>query len=142
MKSGVLDLLQAKFLPVNVGIQGGDLPTRYFAAGVMAALTIVASPPLGVAESTLKIFALLAAMCGTMMLMAGLVFSQKTHYAGIVLIPAPFVIFWLAKLDWEWIAVGVGMIVIAAIAQNLVTKRCGVNRLLGISSASASQVCE
>ena len=39
-------------------------------------LIILALPPLGVSESTLKLAAILVAMSGTLFLMAGLVFLQ------------------------------------------------------------------
>jgi hypothetical protein len=140
--NNLADLVQTKFIPVNVGLKGGDLPTRYFAGTVMSALIIIALPQLEVSPSTLKISVLLAAMSGTIFLMAGLVFSQKTHYAGIMLIPAPFLILWLANSGLSWLGVGVGLLVLGLIVQNLATKRCGVNKLLGISSTSNPPACE
>src|SRR5688572_2005113 len=94
-------------IPLNVGLQGGDLPTRYYSTAVMLALSIAAAPPVALSPSTLTISALLASMSGTILLMAGLVFSQKTHYAGIILIPAPSLLAWLAGTGRElaWLAV-------------------------------------
>jgi hypothetical protein len=66
--------------------------------------------------------------------MAGLVFSQKTHFAGVMLIPTALMIMGLASREWRWAAVLVGLIVLGWITQNLVTKRCGLNKLLGINS--------
>ena len=121
-------------IPLNVGPVGGDLPARYFAATVVLLLTIAAAPPLQLTYSTVKIFSLLASMSGTILLMAGLVFSQKTHFAGIMLIPTAFLMMGLASWGWTWAAVLIGIIVLGWIAQNLITKRCGINKLLGIES--------
>lgn len=123
-------------IPQNVGLQGGDLPARYFAAAVILALSIAAAPPVRIAYSALKISVLLASMSGTMLLMAGLVFSQKTHYAGMSLIPLPFVLLWLAGAGLAWPAVVMGLVFFGFGVQNLVTKRCGVNKLLGVNSCS------
>jgi hypothetical protein len=123
-------------IPLNVGFQGGDLPTRYYAAAVILALSIAAAPPVRIAYSALKISALLASMSGTMLLMAGLVFSQKTHYAGTLLIPLPFVLLWLAGAGLAWLAVLLGLVFFGFGVQNLATKRCGINKLLGVNSCS------
>ena len=136
------DLIQSKFIPINVGIRGGDLPTRYFAGIVMLALTLIAVPQAGASFTALKISVLLAAMSGTILLMAGLVFSKRTHYAGILLIPAPLLILWFVNLDLPWLAVMLGIAVLGLIVQNLVTKRCGLNKMLGISSTPAPVVRE
>jgi hypothetical protein len=119
---------------INVGAEGGDLPTRRFSVIVMLALTIMAVPWLGLSHSALKITALAAAMAGTLFLMAGLVFLQKTHFAGMVLIPAPLAMAGLSSLGWRWAAVLVGIGVIGWLVYNLVTRRCGLNKLLGINS--------
>lgn len=123
-------------VPINVGMIGGDLPTRYFAAGIMLLLTIVIAPPLRVPYSTVKIFCLLASMSGTTLLMAGLVFSQKTHFAGVMLIPAALLMRLLAGWNLSWPAVLVGLVVLGMIGQNLITKRCGINKLFGIQSCA------
>jgi hypothetical protein len=123
-------------IPMNVGLQGGDLPTRYYSTGVILALSIMIAPPVHLSPSALKISALLASMSGTMLLMAGLVFSQKTHYAGIMLIPVPFMLMWLAGAKLPWLAVIFGLAFAGWGVQNLVTKRCGVNKLLGLNSCS------
>jgi uncharacterized membrane protein YfhO len=121
-------------IPLNVGFAGGDLPARYFAAAVVLLLTIAAAPPLKLSYGALKIFDLLASMTGTILLMAGLAFSQKTHFAGILLILTALLMMGLAGWEWNWVAVLIGVIVLAWIAQNLVTKRCGINKMLGIDS--------
>jgi hypothetical protein len=128
--------LQKSFLniPLNVGLQGGDLPARYYSTAVFLALSIATAPPVQLSPITLKISALLASMSGTMLLMAGLVFSQKTHYAGVLLIPVPFIQLWLAGAGQAWLGVLVGLAFAGWGVQNLVTKRCGVNKLLGINS--------
>jgi len=131
-------------IPINVGTAGGDLPTRYFATAAVLLLTIVIAPPLKLAYSTVKIFSLLASMSGTILLMAGLVFSQRTHYAGVMLILTSLLMLWLASLTsesgastwWAWLAVLIGLIVLGLMAQNLFTKRCGINKLFGIQSCS------
>ncbi len=141
--SSVVEFAKAKFeVPINVGIRGGDLPTRYFAAAALFALTFTAFPPLGFTYSTVKILALLIGMSGTVLLMCGLVFAQKTHYAGLLLIPAPFVI--LALVAWRitWLAVLMGLVFISMVTFNIVTKRCGVNRLFGIVSSENPAACE
>ncbi|MGH7597614.1 MAG: hypothetical protein ACREOI_14770 [bacterium] len=130
--------VQKSFLsiPLNVGLQGGDLPARYYSTGVFLALSIMSAPPVHLSPVALKLSALLASMSGTMLLMAGLVFSQKTHYAGVLLIPVPFILLWLAGAGLAWLGVFVGLAFAGWGVQNLVTKRCGVNRLLGINSCS------
>jgi hypothetical protein len=133
--ANILTSFQDRFnIPFNVGFAGGDLPARYFAAAVVILLTILVAPPLHFSYSALKIFALLASMTGTILLMAGLVFSQKTHFAGVMLIATAFTMMGLAGWDWRWAAVLIGLTVLGWIAQNLVTKRCGINKLLGINS--------
>jgi len=125
-------------IPINVGLAGGDLPTRYFAAAVVLLLTVAAAPPLQLAYGAVKIFSLLASMSGTILLMAGLVFSQKTHFAGIMLILTAFTMMLLAGWDFGWPAMLIGLIVLGMIGQNLITKRCGINKLLGIDSCGRS----
>jgi hypothetical protein len=132
-----MDAFQDRFkVPLNVGFAGGDLPARYFAAAAVVLLTVLAAPPLQFAFSTLKIFALLASMSGTILLMAGLVFSQKTHFAGVMLIPTSFMMMGLAGWELAWPAVLIGLLVLGWISQNIVTKRCGINKLLGVNSCS------
>lgn len=120
----------------NVGVEGGDLPTRRFALIVMLLLTVLAVPWLGISHGELKIATLLAAMSGTLFLMAGLVFLQKTHYAGLTLIPGPLGMLGLSAIGWRWAAVLLGVAVITAMVQNLVTRRCGLNKLFGINSCT------
>lgn len=126
-------------IPLNVGLQGGDLPARYYAVGIILALSIATALtelPIHLSHSALQISALLASMSGTMLLMAGLVFLQKTHYAGVLLIPVPFILLWLAGAGLAWLGVFLGLMFAGWGVQNLVTKRCGINRLLGINSCS------
>lgn len=130
-----LAALQSRFnIPVNVGMIGGDLPTRYFAAAVILLLTVAAAPPWRLPQSAIKICSLLASMSGTALLMAGLVFSQRTHFAGVMLISSALLMMVLAGWNLSWLAVLVGLIVLAVIGQNLLTKRCGINKWFGIQS--------
>ncbi len=130
-----LAVLQDRFnIPVNVGAVGGDLPTRYVAAAIILFLTIAIAPPLNLTAGTLKIFSLLASMSGTILLMAGLVFSQRTHFAGVMLIVTAFSMMLLASRVSGWVAMLIGLIFLGWIAQNLITKRCGINKLFGIQS--------
>ena len=99
------------------------LAGAFIALGAMFATTVLAGAadglPYGVAR-----------------LLAGLVFSQKTHFAGVMLIPTAFMMTGLASQEWRWVAVLLGLIVLGWITQNLVTKRCGINKLFGINSCS------
>ena len=122
---------------VNVGEAGGDLQARRFALAVTATLTILALPPLGVSESNLRLASMLVAMCGTLFLMAGLVFLQKTHYAGMMLIPAAGLILLISQVGSRTGAVVIGTAFCAVMAANLLTGRCAFNRMLGINSCSA-----
>lgn len=133
--NNTLAVLQDRFnIPVNVGTVGGDLPTRYFAAAIILFLTIAIAPPLHLTYGMVKIFSLLASMSGTILLMAGLVFSQKTHFAGVMLIINAFSMMLLASRVSGWVAMLIGLIFLGWIAQNLITKRCGINKLFGIQS--------
>lgn len=123
----------------NVGSVGGDLTARRFTLVVMLLLTVLALPWLGLSYGVVKIAALLGAMAGTLFLMAGLVFLQKTHFAGFVLIPAPLAMVGLSALGWRWAAVLFGAAVIGWVGQNLITRRCGLNQLLGINSCSCDE---
>ena len=141
--SNVVEFSKPMFdMPINVGIRGGDLPARYFAGATLLLLTAMALPPLGFSYSAVKITALLIGMCGTVLLMCGLVFAQKTHYAGALLIPAPFVIMALVAWKITWLAVIMGLLFLGMVVFNIVTKRCGVNRLFGIISSDESATCE
>jgi hypothetical protein len=120
----------------NVGVEGGDLTARRFALIVMLLLTLIAVPWMGLSYGAVKIAALVGAMAGTLFLMAGLVFLQKTHFAGLVLIPGPLVMVAFSAIGWRWVAVLFGLLVIGWLVQNLVTRRCGLNKLLGINSCT------
>lgn len=119
---------------VNVGRMGGDLASRRFGLVVTAVLTIMAIPPLGVNDGVLRLSALVVAISGTLFLMAGLVFLQKTHYAGIMLILSASGIMALARPGGRPAAVAVGLSFMALMAANLLNHRCALNRLLGINS--------
>jgi hypothetical protein len=119
---------------VNVGPAGGDLASRRFGLVVTAALTVMAVPTLGVNDATLRLAGLMVAIFGTLFLMAGLVFLQRTHYAGIMLILAASGIMALARPGGRPGAVAVGLSVMALMAANLLNHRCALNRLLGINS--------
>jgi|CXWL01.1.fsa_nt_gi hypothetical protein len=119
---------------VNVGEAGGDLPARRFALAVTTSLTVLALPPLGVTESTLKLAAILVAMSGTLLLMAGLVFLQKTHYAGVMLIPSAGLILLVSQVGSRIGAVAIGALFCAVMTANLLTCRCPLNRAFGINS--------
>ncbi len=126
-------------VPINVGMRGGDLPTRYVAALALCALTVAMW--MGSSFSALKISALLIAMIGTILLMAGLVFSQTTHFAGILLIALPFVMLACTTLGLRWLGIVIGLFFISSIIFNIVTKRCGVNKFLGIASLEENEAC-
>jgi hypothetical protein len=121
---------------INVGVEGGDLTARRFALITMLIITIMAVPWLGFSHAAVKIAALLGAMSGTLFLMAGLVFLQKTHFAGLMLLPGPLAMAALSSVGWRWAAVLFGAAFIGWMVQNLVTRRCGLNRLLGINSCT------
>jgi len=118
----------------NVGFRGGDLQTRFFAGAVLLALVVMVFPPTDVSPAAMRIATLAAAMFGTVFLMTGLVFAQRTHYAGIVLTAVPLMIKWLAQGQLSWVAVILGALTIGGISINVATRRCGVNRALRISS--------
>lgn len=119
---------------VNVGPAGGDLASRRFGLVVTAALTVMAVPALGVSDSGLRLAGLVVAISGTLFLMAGLVFLQKTHYAGIMLILSASLIMLLARPGGRPGAVAAGLAFMALMAANLFNHRCALNRLLGINS--------
>ena len=121
-------------LPSNVGEKGGDLAARRIAFVVTLTLTVLSIPLLPVSASTLRICALIASMAGTLFLMAGLAFLQKTHYAGVTLIPVPLGISALVGWGLPWLAVGLGVIVLAVMGQNLATRKCGLNKMMGVDS--------
>src|ERR1700741_2615775 len=89
----------------NVGVVGGDLTARRFALIVMLLLTLIALPWMGLSYGAVKTAALIGHMAGTLFLMSGLVFLQKTHFAGLVLIPAPLVMVAFSAIGWRWVAV-------------------------------------
>lgn len=121
---------------MNVGPAGGDLASRQFAFAVTAGLTLMALPPLGVSESALKLAALAVGICGTLLLMAGLVFLQKTHYAGIVLIVSSGAFLALSSPGSRPGASALGVVFLFVIAANLWNRRCGLNHMLGINSCA------
>jgi hypothetical protein len=119
---------------INVGRKGGDLQTRLFTAIVLLALVVLAAPPTGFSDSAMRIATLASAMAGTIFLMTGLVFTARTHYAGIVLTGLPLIFKLLVGWQARWIAVAFGVAVLGGIILNLSTRRCGLNKLLHISS--------
>lgn len=121
---------------INVGTEGGDLTARRFALIMMLVITLMAVPWLGLSHSAVKIAALLGAMSGTLFLMAGLVFLQKTHFAGLMLLPGPLGMLALSSVGWRWAAVLFGVVFLSWLVLNLVTRRCGLNKLLGINSCT------
>ena len=123
-------------IPINVGRGGGDLAGRRFSFVGTLTLALLALPPLGLSYSTLKIASLLVAMSGTLFLIAGLVFDQKTQYSGIVLIPASAATIAFAAIGYPIGAVITGLVFSAMIGANLVTRRCGLNKMLSIDSSS------
>jgi hypothetical protein len=79
---------------------------------------------------------MLVAMCGTLFLMAGLVFLQKTHYAGMMLIPVSGLILVASRFGGRLGAAVIGAAFCAVMAANLRTRRCGLNRIPGINSST------
>ena len=124
---------------INVGVKGGDLPTRVVAGILVAGITILAAPIVAVSPSIVKIAGLASAEIGSILLMLGLFLAQKTHYAGLLLLPTPLVQIWCVSEGYGWIAVGVGLWILIWIGQNILTRRCGLNKLLGINSCEATQ---
>jgi len=118
----------------NVGVAGGDLPTRVFAAASLIALMTMSLPATGVQFTVFKIAALIGAEIGAIFLMLGLFFSQKTHFAGLILIPVPLFMVWMVGIGLSWLAIAVGLVFLAEGLLNLFTRKCGINKLLGIDS--------
>ena len=122
----------------NVGPGGGDLPARRLALLMTIALTVLPLPSLQITSSTLKMVSLAVAMSGALFLMAGLVFLQKTHYAGIMLIPSATAIMAVTQVGGRLGASVIGLFFSVVIAWHSLTGRCPVNRLLGIDSHDRS----
>lgn len=121
-------------LTANVGTVGGDLQTRIFSLVVLVGLSWSAIPYSGVSLPFLKVFSLFVSIIGAFLLMMGLVFSRKTHYAGLVLLIVPLIIYWAAGAGIRWMTYSVGTLSLIGVIQNIATRRCGVNRLLNINS--------
>lgn len=119
-----------------MGPVGGDLASRRFAFLVTGGLTAMALPLSGASEGALKLAALTVAICGTLFLMAGLVFLQKTHYAGIMLIISAAAMLALAGNGARSAASALGAAFMFIIAANLWNRRCGLNHLMGINSCA------
>ena len=119
---------------INVGRSGGDLAARRFALAMTVALTILPLPSLELSPSTLKLVSLAVAMSGTVLLMAGLVFLQKTHYAGIMLIPSACAVMAATQMGSRFGASFIGLLFSAAIIWSFRTGRCEINELLGLDS--------
>ncbi len=118
----------------NVGVAGGDLQTRAFSAFGLSVLIVMIVPAAGVSFSTFKITTLIGAEIGAVFLMLGLFFSRKTHFAGFILIPIPLLMLWLAGIGQPWLAIVVGLAFLGGDLLNLFTRRCLINKLLGINS--------
>lgn len=127
---------------INVGRGGGDLAARRFALLMTIILTVLPLPSLEISSSTLKMVSLAVAMSGALFLMAGLVFLQKTHYAGVMLIPSATAIMAITQIGGRLGAVVVGLVFSVAIAWHSLSGRCPVNRLLGIDSHDQVQARE
>jgi hypothetical protein len=133
MKEQVLAFIEGSPV-INVGFKGGDLQTRTLTAVLIVAMVVLVAPPTGVSDSAIRIATLGAAMAGAVFLMTGLVFAARTHYAGIVLTVLPLLVKWLVGWELRWIAVVMGLVALSGSILNLTTRRCGVNKLLRISS--------
>lgn len=118
----------------NVGTAGGDLPSRIVVLILLIILTVLAIPAVNVSFAILKIASLVSAQLGAVFLMTGLFFSRKTYFASIVLIPAPLLIMWLVGFGLPWFAVAAGILFVAQDLLNILTRRCGINRILHINS--------
>ena len=81
-------------------------------------------------------------MGGTILLMAGLVFLQTTHFAGILLVLLPFLMLACTAWGLRWLGIVIGLAFVGSIFFNIITRRCGVNKLLGIVSFEESEACE
>jgi len=118
----------------NVGVAGGDLQTRVVAAVGLGVLIVMIVPAAGVPFTTFKITTLIGAEIGAVLLMLGLFFSKKTHFAGFVLIPIPLLMLWLVGSGQPWLAIVVGLAFLGEGLLNLFTRRCRLNKMLGINS--------
>lgn len=127
---------------INVGSGGGDLAARRLALLMTIALTVLPLPSLHISSSTLKLASLAVAMSGALFLMAGLVFLQKTHYAGIMLIPSACAIMAATQVGGRLGASLIGFLFSLAIAWHSLTGRCPINRRLGIDSHDHKQARE
>ena len=121
----------------NVGLKGGDIPGRIITVVLLAILVFLVLPPAGVPFNVIKITALICSQVGIVFMMLGLYLSRKTHFAGIILIPAPLIMMWLAGMGAAWISVVLGAGFIGQALLNIITGRCGINRLIGINSCKS-----
>src|SRR5436309_2103365 len=108
----------------NVGVAGGDLLTRGVTSLGLIVLITMSLPTAGIAFPVFKITALMSAEIGAVFLMLGLFFSQKTHFAGFILIPVPLFMMWLVGIGLTWLAVVVGLGFLGECLLNLFTRRC------------------
>ncbi len=134
LKEQILTVIEGSPV-INVGLKGGDLQTRAFTVIAVLTLLVMVAPPSGVSDAALRIATLATAMTGVVFLMTGLVFAARTHYAGIVLTTLPLLVKWLASAQQRWLAVVMALVALGGSLFNLTTRRCGVNKLLRISSA-------
>jgi hypothetical protein len=113
---------------------GGDMPTRVFATFGIAVLIVMSIPGTSVQFPAFKIAALIGSEIGAVFLMLGLFFSRKTHFAGLTLILIPLLMLWFVWADLSWVAIGIGLMSLAEGLLNLTTRKCGINKLLGVNS--------
>ncbi|MGH7657076.1 MAG: hypothetical protein ACREL6_02500 [Gemmatimonadales bacterium] len=118
----------------NVGASGGDYAARLAAALLFIMLLLMLVPAFSVPYSNFKIAALVSMEVGLVFLMMGLFLGQMTYFAGINLFFVPLAMLLLRGFGWSWVAFAFGAVFLIMGIQNLVTRRCGLNALLGIRS--------
>ena len=121
--------------PLNVG--GGDLVMRVVACVLISAVSVLAVPQLAVPWSLLKIGLLSAAELGLLCLMLGMFLRARTYFAGLQLFATPLLMLALVQGRFAWGAVALGLLSLAVGVSEIVSRRCRLNALLGISSYRA-----
>lgn len=123
----------------NLGWENGDMQSRLLAVVVMLPLTWIVSPFSWTEIPLAAISSLLTSVLGALLLMTGLVFNQKTHMAGITLLLFPSLMYFAVQNQAPYVGFSLGCIALLWLFQNVLTKKCGLNALLGINSCSSAE---